>query len=138
MDTETTRHSDGTFDIVQRGPAAWQPSADDLQRLYWSEVRRATLGFAGFSRGAVRVFGLWPVVLRFGPMVDGRRPIVGGIAVRKASGAIRWSSEDGVVEVAVEGFAPLVRGPLWRFESWFHDLVGRRFLAAAEKPKPGR
>jgi hypothetical protein len=31
--------------------------------------------------------------------------------------------------VIVQGFAPLLGGPFWRFEEWFHDLVGRRFLA---------
>jgi hypothetical protein len=39
--------------------------------------------------------------------------------------------DDGMIatSVAVEGFTPLLREPLWRLESSFHDLVGRRFLA---------
>jgi hypothetical protein len=60
---------------------------------------------------------------------DGARPIVGGIFARKPHGVIRWWAADGDVVVAVERFAPLLRGPFWRFESWFHELVGRRYLA---------
>jgi hypothetical protein len=32
-----------------------------------------------------------------------------------------------------ECFAPFLRGPLWRLESSFHDLVGRRFLAQVSR-----
>lgn len=131
MDSQIVRRPDGTFDIVQRGPGAPQLSPDELERLYWRAVRRTTFGLACFTRGAVRVVGVWPAVLRFGPAVAGRRSIVGGLAVRQATGSMRWSVSDGIVEVAVEGFAPLLGGPLWRLESWFHDLVGRRFLAVA-------
>jgi len=134
MDTDTTRHCDGTVDIVQRGQASWQPSPDHLQRIYWGELRGATLGLARFSHNAVRMFGLWPVLLRFGPMVDGGRPIVGGIFARKPHGVIRWSATGEEVVVAVERFAPLLRGPLWRLESWFHEIVGRRFVARASTP----
>lgn len=131
MDTRTTRYEDGTVDIVQAVVAArWQPP-DVLESIYWEELRRATFGLARYSRGAVRLLGLWPPLLRFGPAVDGARPIVGGLFAKKPHGTIRFWAADGHVVVAVERFAPVLRGPFWRFESWFHDLVGRRYLARA-------
>jgi hypothetical protein len=134
VDTTTTRNPDGTFDIVQRGSASWQPSAEQLERLYWVAMRRATLGVVALSQDAICVFGLWPALLRFGPLLDGGRPIVGGIFAREPYGAIRWSATQTEIVVAVERFAPLLRGPFWRFESWFHDRVGRRFLVVASGP----
>ena len=131
MQTRTTRHADGTVDIVQTGPADAERTPETLQAIYWHELRRSTFGVARFSRNAVRVLGIWPTLLRFGPLTDGARPIVGGIFARKPHGAIRWWTADGTVVVAVERFAPLLHGPFWRCESWFHDLVGRRYLARA-------
>jgi hypothetical protein len=125
------RHPDGTIDVVQSAPARSAPPPDALESIYWSELRRATFGFARFSDDAVRVLGVWPALLRFGPRVDGGRPIVGGIFARKPHGVIRWSAADGKVVVAVERFAPLLRGPLWRIESWLHDVVGRRYVRRA-------
>ncbi len=133
METRTTRYEDGTVDIVQTDAAAHSQTPDVLESIYWQELRRATFGLARYSRGAVRLFGLWPALLRFGPAVDGSRPIVGGLFAQKPHGVIRFWSADGHVVVAVERFAPLLRGPFWRFESWFHDLVGRRYLARAAK-----
>jgi hypothetical protein len=129
MQTRTTRHADGTLDIVQTVSAAASQTPDALEAIYWGELRAATFGLAKYSHGAVRVFGLWPALLRFGPMADGARPIMGGIFARKPHGAIHWFVADGTVVVAVERFAPLLRGPFWRFESWFHELVGRRCVA---------
>ena len=131
MDTVTRHHSDGTIDVVQSGPAASTPPVDTLEAVYWSELRRTTFGLARFSAEAVRVLGVWPALLRFGPRVEGRRAIVGGIFARRPHGAIRWSAGDGRVVVAVERFAPLLRGPFWRIESWLHDVVGRRYVRRA-------
>ena len=131
MHTQLTRHPDGTVDIVQTGPAVAEHTPEALQAIYWRELRGATFGVARFSRNAVRVLGIWPVLLRFGPPANGARPIVGGIFARRPHGAIRWWAADGSVVVAVERFAPLLRGPLWRGESWFHNVVGRRYLARA-------
>jgi hypothetical protein len=128
MHTVTTRNDDGTFDIVQRASAPVAHSSEDLQRLYWREVRSTTLGLVRFSRGALRIFGRWPTLLVFGPSVEGRRLIVGGIFARHPYGAIAWSCESGEVVVALERFAPRLRGPFFRAEQWFHDVVGRRFL----------
>jgi hypothetical protein len=131
MQTRTTMHPDGTVDIVQTGPADGEHTPEALEAIYWRELGGATFGIARFSRDGVRVLGFWPALLRFGPLTDGARPIVGGIFAREPHGAIRWWTADGSVAVGVERFAPLLRGPFWRFESWFHDLVGRRYLARA-------
>jgi hypothetical protein len=131
VQTRTTRHPDGTVDIVQTAPAAAERPPEVLEAIYWRELRGATFGLVRFSRDAVRVLGLWPTLLRFGPLTDGARPIIGGIFARGAHGGIRWWAADGSVVVAVERFAPLLRGPLWRCESWFHNVVGRRYLVRA-------
>lgn len=123
------KRDDGTIDSLQRGPAGNRLDPTELERLYWDEIRRVTLGAARFSRDAIRVAGLWPVILRFGPLVDGRRPIAGGLFARRSGGTIGWQADGEYTSVAVEGFAPLLRGPLWRVEAWFHTVVGRRFLA---------
>jgi hypothetical protein len=48
---------------------------------------------------------------------------------RRPGGTIAWRADGVCAAVEVEGFAPLLRGPLWRLERMSHDLVGRRFLA---------
>lgn len=129
MDSVSVTHEDGTIDSCQRAYLGAQLDALRLEQLYWDEMRRVTLGLAHFSRSTIRLLGVWPVVLRFGPLVDGRRAILGGLFARRPGGTIVWRSDGEYTCVAVEGFAPLLRGPLWRLESSFHDLVGRRFLA---------
>jgi hypothetical protein len=131
MTTVTTRNDDGTFDIVQRAAIGRNVSSDELQRLYWREVRSTTFGLVGFARGAIRLFGVWPALIVFAPTVDGRREITGGLFARHPYGAITWSAHDGEATVALEEFAPRLRGWLFRAEQWFHDLVGRRFLRRA-------
>ncbi len=128
MESVSIKHDDGTVDSYQRAHVGSELDAAHLERLYWEEIRRVTLGAARFSRGAIRVGGLWPVILRFGPLVDGRRPIAGGLFARRPGGTISWQAECEHTSVSVEGFAPLLRGPFWRVEARFHDLVGRRFL----------
>ena len=100
-----------------------------LEQLYWVEVRRVTFGLARFSRDAIRLFGGWPVLLRLGPLVDGRRAILGGLIARRPGGTIAWQADGVHVSVVVEDFSPLLQGPLLKFEALFHDLVGKRFLA---------
>lgn len=133
MESRTTRHADGTVDVVQSLEAGSVRPAADLQRLYWQEVRRVTLGLVRFRGDAIRILGLWPTLIRFGPFRDGTRPIVGGLFSRGRQGRIRWAADGTTIVVAVERFAPLLRGPLWEAESWFHGLVGRRFLARAAR-----
>jgi hypothetical protein len=129
MESVSVKHDDGTIDSFQRARVGAELDPAQLERLYWDEIRRLTLGAARFSRGAIRVAGLWPAILRFGPLVDGRRAISGGLFARRAGGTISWQVERDETLVSVEGFAPLLGGPLWRLEAWMHNVVGRRFLA---------
>lgn len=125
----SVKHEDGTIDSCQRAEVGSRLAPAQLERLYWDEIRRATWGSTRFSRGAIRVGGRWPVLLRFGPLVDGRRTIAGGLFARRAGGTIAWHADHDRTSVTVAGFAPLLRGPLWRVEAWLHDRIGRRFLA---------
>lgn len=128
MESISAVNESGTLDTLQRAQIDATLDGARLEQLYWLEVRRVTFGVARFSRGAIRLFGAWPV-LRFGPLVDGRRAILGGFIVREPGGSIAWRADGVHVSVEVEGFAPLLQGPLLRFEALFHDRVGRRFLA---------
>ena len=129
MENVTVGREDGTIDVLERGQGDVALCPRDLEQLYWDEIRRATFGVVRFSRGGIRLFGLWPVVLRFGPLVDGRRAIVGGLMARRPGGSIAWRADGEQTSVAVERYAPLLRGRLWRLQLSFHCLVGRRFLA---------
>jgi hypothetical protein len=131
--TVTARNEDGTLDIVQRAPSRVSPPCAQLERLYWREVERVTLGLMRSSRGAIRFLGLWPAVLRFGPVESGRRKIVGGLFARPPYGSIEWRALEGEVLVAVRGFRPRLGGPFLRAEQWLHGLVGKRFLANATR-----
>ena len=128
IESVSVKHDDGTIDSFQRAHVGSELDSTQLERLYWDEIRRGTLGAAKFSGGAIRIGGFWPI-LRFGSLVDGRRPIAGGLFARRAGGTIGWQADGEHTAVIVEGFAPLLGGPLWRVEAWFHDLIGRRFLA---------
>jgi hypothetical protein len=133
MDTVTTCNPDGTFDVVQRAPVGGDLSNDELQRLYWGEVRATTFGLVRFSHGAIRLFGVWPALIAFGPTIGGRREITGGLFARHPYGAITWSAQEGEAIVALEEFAPRLRGWFFQAERWFHDVVGRRFLQRAAR-----
>jgi hypothetical protein len=129
MESVSVKHDDGTIDTFQRARVGSDLGPAQLERLYWDEIRRGTLGVARFSRSAIRVAGLGPAILRFGPLVDGSRAISGGLFARRPGGTITWEAAHDRTLVSVEGFAPLLAGPLWRVEAWLHDRVGRRFLA---------
>jgi hypothetical protein len=86
IESVSVKHDDGTIDSFQRGRVGSELDSTQLEHLYWDEIRRVTLGAARYSRGAIRVGGFWPVILRFGPLVDGRRPITGGLFARRAGG----------------------------------------------------
>lgn len=130
----TTRNEDGTFDIVQWAAAGDVRAPDELERLYWRTLRSTTFGVVRYSRGAIRFFGVWPALISFGPAESGRREIVGGMFARHPYGAIVWSSGPDRTLVALEQFAPRLRGRFFAVEHWFHDIVGRRFLARAAHP----
>ncbi|HEX4678738.1 MAG TPA: hypothetical protein VH210_06000 [Gaiellaceae bacterium] len=133
MNTVTTRNDDGTFDVVQRACIGGELSGAELQRLYWCEVRSTTFGLVRFSRGAIRLFGIWPSLIVFGPTQGDRREITGGLFARHPYGAIAWSAQGEEAIVSLEEFAPRLRGWFFRAERWFHDLVGRRFLQRAAR-----
>ena len=133
MESVSIRHDDGTIYSFQRADVASELDPEQLERIYWDEIRRVTLGVARFSRNAIRVCGFWPVILRFGPLVDGRRLIAGGIFARRAGGTIGWRADGTQTSVTVEGFTPVLRGSLWAVEVWFHDLIGRRFLSRVSR-----
>jgi hypothetical protein len=133
LESVSIKHVDGTIDSLQRAHLGSELDPARLERLYWDEIRRMTLGATRFSRGAIRVGGVWPALLRFGPLVDGRRSISGGMFARRAGGTIGWHADAEHTSVAVEGFAPRLRGPLWRLEARLHDVIGRRFLAAVAR-----
>lgn len=128
METVTVRNDDGSFDIAQRAQVGSKAASEDLQRLYWQAVRASTLGAVSFSRGALRVLGVWPRLVAFGPSDGERRPIVGGLIARKPYGSVLWRPAAEETTVAVERFTPRLRGPLFRLERRFHDRVGRRFF----------
>jgi hypothetical protein len=129
MNSDSVEHEDGTIDTAQRAQVEALLDALRLEQLYWDEIRRVTFGLVRFSRNAIRFVGVWPVVVRFGPLVGGRRAILGGLVARRPGGTIAWRADGEQASVEVEGFAPLLRGPFWQLEQSFHDLVGRRFLA---------
>ncbi len=133
MQTAITRLPDGTYDIIQRGSAKGAFTPEVLQGIYWRALGVTTFGLVRFRRDSIRILGVGPVLLRFGPMLEGRRPIVGGIFSRRPYGAIRWAAADGEIAVEVEKFSPLLRGHLWRLEMWLHHLVGVRYLTLAER-----
>jgi hypothetical protein len=95
---ESVRRDDGTIESLQRAPAGSKLNPALLEWLYWEEMRRVTPGAVRFTRGAIRVGGVWQVILGFGPLVDGRRAIVGGLFARRADGEH--------TSVTVQGFAP--------------------------------
>jgi hypothetical protein len=129
METVSVEHEDGTVDTTQRASVGVVLDGRPLEQLYWAATRRSTLGLVRFSGSALRLLGVWPVLLRFGPLVGGRRVILGGLMARRPGGTIAWGADGVYASVEIEGFSPSLRGPLWRLELVSHDLVGRRFLA---------
>ncbi len=132
VDTASVIRHDGTIDMSQRARLSIAVDAARLEHVYWDEVMRATFGLVRFSGSAICVIGGWPALLRFGPLADGRREILGGWFARRPGGTIAWRCDGEYLSVEVEGFAPFVRGPLFRLESLYHERVGRRFLARVE------
>jgi hypothetical protein len=110
IESVSVKHHDGTIDSFQRARVGSELDSTQLERLYWDEIPRVTLR-GEVSRGAIRVGGFWPVILRFGPLVDGRRPITGGLFPRGAGGTIGWLADGEHTAVIVQGFAPLLGGP---------------------------
>lgn len=150
-----TRLASGAFDSVQRmtfpGPVVARTSAgaNRLGALYWSELRRSTLGVVRATESAgelrIRLLGVGPALLTFGPpeeavdvaTVGCRYPIRGGLLARAPAGSIRFTQVGAdAVEVtsAVEGFVPRLAGR-WsgvlyaQVQSRIHVALGRRYFA---------
>lgn len=135
--------------VVERSPAG----ALELGRSYWREVEQA-------SRGAVRVravgeelglrlLGVGPVLLRFGPPevavdqagVRCRYPIRGGLLARRPIGSITLSqreSEPQELCAAVTGFVPrLGRTPLYdQLQRRVHVRISRRYFRRMLRESP--
>src|SRR6185295_17822361 len=98
MESVSVEHEDGTVDTTQRAPVGVVLEGVRLEQLYWDAIRQATFGLARFSGGAARLLGVWPVFLRFAPLVGDRRAILGGLMARRPGGTIAWRA-DGVYAV---------------------------------------
>ena len=118
VESVSVKHDDGTIDSFQRAHVGSELEPAQLERLYWDEIRRVTWARHG-SRAA-----------RFASAASGRpcfasaRSSTAGARSRAGcSRAGRAGRSPGRptasrTSVAVEGFAPLLRGPLWRVEAW--------------------
>jgi len=71
MESVKVMHASGTIDTCQCAPITVGLDVARLEQLYWDAARRTTLGSVRFSGDALRLLGVWPVLLRFGPVVDG-------------------------------------------------------------------
>ncbi len=128
---ERRTNPDGTVDSVQRAPASRTLGPHELDRLYWTEMRAQMLGLVGFRRGAVRALGVVPL-LRLGPLqvegTYGRRAILGGLLARRSGGSIGFGIGDGVGEIAVRSFRPLLPRPVYTMQEALHLALSRRVL----------
>jgi len=93
MNSVSVEHEDGRIDTAQRARVEAKLDALRLEQLYWDETRRVTFGLARFSRGSIRFVGVWPVIVRFGPLVGGRRAVLGGLVARRPGGTIAWRAD---------------------------------------------
>jgi hypothetical protein len=127
--------------VVARSPAG----ALELGRRYWHEVERAGRGAVRLRPAGeelrLRLLGVGPVLLRFGPpevAVDDagvrcRYPIRGGVLARRPVGSIMLSqsaSEPCDLCAVVAGFVPrLGRTPLYgQLQRRVHVRISRRFF----------
>jgi hypothetical protein len=150
----------GSFESVQRirlpAPVV-EHSAAGAKRLgdvYWNEIERALYGVLRAresSRGVeLRVFGVGPALLRFGPpehlvtpgSVTCRYPILGGLLTRMPAGTVSFTQTGGTdVELrsAIDGFFPRLaprrlrrgwNGVLYpQIQTRLHVALGRRYFA---------
>jgi hypothetical protein len=155
-----TRSSAGSFESVQRirlpAPVV-EHSAAGAKRLgdvYWSEIERSLYGVVRARERSgsmeLRVLGIGPVLLRFGPpehlvtpsSVTCRHPILGGLLARMPAGSISFT-QTGSCEVelssAIDGFFPRLaprrlrrgwNGLLYpQIQTRLHVALGRRYFA---------
>jgi|RhiMetdeSRZDD1v2_1073273.scaffolds.fasta_scaffold143171_2 hypothetical protein len=150
----------GSFESIQRvkvpAPVV-EHSAAGAKRLgdvYWSEIDHSLYGLIrARERSGVlelRVFGVGPALLRFGPpehlvtpaAVTCRYPILGGLLTRMPTGTISFTQTTGTeVELssAIHGFFPRLaprrlrrgwNGVLYhQIQARLHVALGRRYFA---------
>ena len=155
-----SRSPTGSFESVQRvklpGPVV-EHSAAGAKRLgdvYWSEIERSLYGLIRARERSggmeLRVFGVGPALLRFGPpehlvtpgAVTCRYPILGGLLTRMPTGTISFTQAGGTeVELssAIDGFFPRLaprrlrrgwNGVLYpQLQTRLHVALGRRYFA---------
>jgi hypothetical protein len=154
------RSPSGAFASVQRiafaAPVVERSAAGArrLGELYWQVVERSTLGVvrvrAGTGALELRVLGIGPALLRFGPpehvvgatSVSCLYPIRGGLLARAPSGSISFTQtgSDGVeVDSTIRGFFPRLatrrqrrrwKGLLYpQVQARLHVALGRRYFA---------
>jgi hypothetical protein len=150
----------GSFESVQRvrlpAPVV-EHSAAGARRLgnvYWSEIERSLHGVIRareHSEGVeLRVFGVGPPLLRFGPpehfvtpgAVTCRYPILGGLLTRMPAGTVSFTQTgkaDVELRSAIDGFFPRLaprslrrgwNGVLYpQIQTRLHVALGRRYFA---------
>jgi hypothetical protein len=125
-----------------RVPSPARPPAERLRDAYFADVRRLTFGAIRGERWRL-AFG--PLTLMaFGlPAYDGSGwtwAITGGLLVRQPGGSLRFAWRDGELEGSVEGYRPVLPGPLYRVTQVpVHRVLTRRFLLRlrGRAPLPG-
>ena len=113
-------------DSIQHAPAPELPPAE-RDRVYWDELRRMMLGTTRLRGRTLTAAGVLPL-MRLGELDGDRRAIEGGLLVRAPGGTIGWEYADGVLTVAVRGYAPRLRPLLYAVQSRVHVALSRRYF----------
>ena len=128
--------------------------AKRLGDVYWSEIERSMHGVIRareqFGGVELRVFGVGPALLRFGPpeylvtpgSVTCRHPILGGLLARMPAGTVSFTqtgARDVELSCSIEGFFPRLaprrlrrgwNGVLYpQIQTRLHVALGRRYFA---------
>ena len=122
-----------------RVAAPIQPDRQRLRDEFFGAIGCLTLGLV---RGERWRLALGPLTLiRFGPpsYVDGTWswPIGGGLLTRGPGGRLSYGWRDGELIGAVDGYRPLLPGPLHRLlQAPVHHVITRLFLLRLRGPLP--
>jgi hypothetical protein len=137
--------SDECVRAARPGVARAPGGALALGQRYWQEVERASRGAVRLrvegEEIGIRLFGVGPALLRFGPakvVVDAvgvhcTYPIYGGVLARRPAGSITLSQSDSEPPefcAAIVGFVPrLGRTPLYdQLQRRVHVRISRRYF----------
>ncbi len=100
---------------------------DELDRIYWDELRRMMLGTTRLHGSTLTALGVLPL-LRLGHPVDGARAILGGLLAAEPGGTIGFEHDGGLTRVAVRGYAPRLPRRLYALQSAVHQRLSARFF----------